>query len=61
MSKLARRRNLLPKKDGRASKDRGKAVNEKQSQVEKDHLLEAEAIERAVYDGMQDLRAKKSS
>ena len=61
MSKLARRRNRLRKEDARASKGHGKAVNEKQSQAEKDHLVEAEDIERAVYDGMQDLRAKKSS
>jgi hypothetical protein len=35
-----------------ASRSQGKTANEKR--------LESEAIERAVYDGMQDLRAKKS-
>ena len=41
-----------------ASKSQGKEKNEKPLQPAKDE--DSEAIERAVYDGMQDLRVKKS-
>ncbi len=37
----------------------GKAKNEKQPQPAKDKQDDSDAIERAVYDGMQDLRVKK--
>ena len=43
-----------------ASKNQGKAMNEKQSQRVRDQMQESEDIQRAVYDGMQDLRTKKS-
>lgn len=57
MSELAKtKKKRIPRKgDLPASKGRerqGKAMNEKR--------LESEAIERAVYDGMQDLRVKRS-
>ncbi len=42
-----------------ASKSQRKEMNQKPLQPVKDQQ-ESEAIERAVYDGMQDLRAKKS-
>ena len=41
------------------SKNRGKAMNEKKSQRVKDQMQESEDIQRAVNDGMQDLRTKK--
>ena len=44
-----------------ASKSRGKELNEKPLQPVKDQEQDSEAIERAVYDGMQDLRVKKST
>jgi hypothetical protein len=59
MSKLAKKKYVSAKQDGPASKGRDKATNKKKLQPVKDQKLEAEAIERAVYDGMQDLRVKK--
>lgn len=59
VSKSASRKSVSRRKDVSASRGHGKVANKKQSQAVKDHLLEAEAIERAVYDGMQDLRATK--
>jgi hypothetical protein len=55
MSQLAKKKRIPRKGDGTALKaheSQGKAMNEKR--------LESEAIERAVYDGMQDLRVKRS-
>lgn len=59
VSKSASRKSVSRRNDVSASRGRGKVANKKQSQAVKDQLLEAEAIERAVYDGMQDLRATK--
>jgi hypothetical protein len=53
------KRYVSRRKHGPASKRRGNATDKKESQSVKDQRLEAEAIERAVYDGMQDLRVKK--
>ena len=44
----------------RSAKDHGKAMNKKQTLAAEDRQNDSAAIERAVYDGMQDLRAKKS-
>jgi hypothetical protein len=44
------------KKDAPAAKGRGKTVHAKNSGTANDPKLDSEAIERAVYDGMQDLR-----
>ncbi len=55
MSKSAKKKRILRKGDVPASKggeSQGSAKNEKR--------LESEDIERAVYDGMQDLRVEKS-
>ncbi len=49
MSKLAKKKPI-PRK----------AMKEKPLQPAKDQKRESEDIERAVYDGMQDLRVKKS-
>jgi hypothetical protein len=59
MSKLAKKKTVFRKQDVPASKGRDKATHKKKLQSVKDQKLEAEAIERAVYDGMQDLRVKK--
>jgi hypothetical protein len=55
MSGLKKKKRIL-----NASKSRRKEMNEKPLQPVKDQEQESQAIERAVYDGMQDLRAKKS-
>jgi hypothetical protein len=55
MSKLAKKKRIPRKPDVPASKgdeSQGKAKNEKRS--------DSEDIERAVYDGMQDLRVERS-
>ncbi len=55
MSEAARKKRIPRKRDLPASKreeSRGKAKDEKRS--------ESEDIERAIYDGMQDLRVEKS-
>jgi hypothetical protein len=43
-----------------ASKGRGKKKNENPLQPVRDQGQDSEDIERAVYDGMQDLRVEKS-
>ena len=59
MSKLVKKKTISRKEDVPASKGQDNGTNKKKLQSEKDQKLEAEAIERAVYDGMQDLRVKK--
>jgi len=59
MSKMAKKKTVPRKKSVPESKGRDKATNKKKLQSVRDQQLEAEAIERAVYDGMQDLRVKK--
>ena len=59
MSKLAKKKYVPCEEGVPASKGRDKAMNKKKLQPVEDQKLEAEAIERAVYDGMQDLRVKK--
>jgi hypothetical protein len=59
MSESEKKRAVPGRQDVPASKSHDKAMNKKQpakSQKEKD---DSDAIERAVYDGMQDLRVKK--
>jgi hypothetical protein len=51
-----RKKRAPREKDPAASNGRYKAM---QPEPAKDQKLESEAIERAVYDGMQDLRAEK--
>mgnify|MGYP007044121614 CR=1 FL=1 len=48
------------KRSPSAAKSRGKATGKKKSQLANGRTLDSEEIERAVYDGMQDLRFKKS-
>ena len=60
MGELAKKKRV-PRKAGMASaKGRQQAMNGKQSPPKKDQRNDSEAVERAVYDGMQDLRADKS-
>ena len=61
MNGSAGEKNAFRKKDVAPAKGRGEALKKKQSPPAKDLRLEAEDIARAVYDGMQDLRAEKSS
>lgn len=63
MSDAAKKKGIPGKVDVPAATgdDLRKAKKEKQLQPVKDQKQESEAIERAVYDGMLDLRAKKSS
>ncbi len=44
----------------KAAKSRVKAAKKKQTRPAKNQMQDSEAIARAVYDGMQDLRLKKS-
>ena len=60
MSELAKKERVPRKGAMRSSKGRAKAMNEKQTLAVEDQQNDSEAIERAVYDGMQDLRAEKS-
>ncbi len=55
MSKSAKKKRILRKGDVPASKG-----NESQAKAKEEKRLESEDIERAVYDGMQDLRVKRS-
>ena len=48
------------KRSKAVTKSRGKPAGKKKSRPANDKTLESEEIERAVYDGMQDLRFKKS-
>jgi hypothetical protein len=61
MSELAKKKTIPCKADVPALKGRDNAMNKKQLQPVKNQEHDSEAIERAVYDGMQDLRAKKVS
>ena len=61
MSVLAKKKRVPRKGAMPPSKGPEKAMNEKQSLAAEDQQNDSEAIERAVYDGMQDLRAKKST
>ena len=60
MSESAKKKPVSRKRAVPASNGHGKAMNEKQSPSAKEQLDDSEAIERAVYDGMQDLRVKKT-
>ena len=59
VSKLENRKRVPRKADVAAPNGRGKAMNKKPLPRVKDRQDDSEAIERAVYDGMQDLRVKK--
>ncbi len=61
MSESQKKKRPPRKGDVPASKGQHKAMDKKQSRSAKDQEDDSEAIERAVYDGMQDLRATKSS
>ena len=54
MSKSAKKKRPPRKGDAPASKHR-----ESQGEAKDEKQLESEDIERAIYDGMQDLRVKK--
>ena len=60
MNEFAKKKRTPRKGDMRSSKGREKAMNQKLSLPEKDQQNDSEAIERAVYDGMQDLRTDRS-
>jgi len=60
MGDLAKKKRVPRKGDMASAKGRQQAMNEKQPPPMKDQRNDSEAIERAVYDGMQDLRADKS-
>jgi hypothetical protein len=59
MSELAKKKHVARKGEVPALKGQGKATDKKQLQPAKNQKDDSEAIERAVYDGMQDLRAEK--
>ena len=59
MSELAKKKRISRKADGPASAGRGKAMKTKPLRPSKDQKGDSEAVARAVYDGMQDLRVKK--
>lgn len=59
MSELAKRKRVLQQGAMPSSKGHEKAMNEKLSLAAEDQQYDSEAIARAVYDGMQDLRAQK--
>jgi hypothetical protein len=60
MRESAKKKRVPRKREPASSKGRQEAMNKKQSRPVKDQQNDSEAIERAVYDGMQDLRADKS-
>ena len=60
MSESAKKKGVPRKADGPASKGRDKAMNKKPLPPVTDQKDDSESIERAVYDGMQDLRSEKS-
>ena len=55
----AKKKRGLRKEDAPALKGRDKATNKKSLRPVMDQEHDSEDIERAVYDGMQDLRAEK--
>ena len=59
MSAMAIKKRVLRKDGVPALKGRDKAINKKPLRPAKDPKHDSEAIERAVYDGMQDLRTEK--
>lgn len=59
MSESAKKKGVPRKGDGSASKDGDKAMDKKPLPPAKDRTDDSESIERAVYDGMQDLREDK--
>jgi hypothetical protein len=59
MSEIAKKKRIPGKSDVPAFKGHDKATAGKQSQPVNDRSRDSEEIERAVYDGMRDLRANK--
>ena len=58
--KLAKKERVPRKSAMRSSKGHERAMNQKQTPAVEDRQDDSEAIERAVYDGMRDLREEKS-
>ena len=59
MSDTTQKKPVPGKGDVPAPKSRDKATAREESKPVKDQERDSEAIERAVYDGMQDLRSEK--
>ena len=59
MSETAKKKRAPGKSDVPASKGHDKSIAGKKSPPAKDRSGDSEAIERAVYDGLQDLRVKR--
>jgi hypothetical protein len=59
MSTLARKKRVPRRKDRPASIGRDNRIKREPSEPAKNPKRDSEDIERAVYDGMQDLRAEK--
>lgn len=60
MAELARKKRYSGKRNAPALIGRSKTARKKQLPSMRDRRRDSEDIERAVYDGMQDLRLEKS-